>query len=328
VSRSEEFEVLIIGGGPAGLSAALVLARARRRVVVCDAGRPRNAASGGVHGILTRDGILPAEYRQIGRDEVARYGVTLVDGTVTEIVGAKARFEAVVEDGTRITARRVLIATGVADRLPDVEGIDSLYGKSVHHCPYCDGWEWRDRKLAVYGRGAAAHGLGLALKAWSADIVVCTDGRSRFQPSHRAELEQHGVAVDERRIASFEGANGMLARIVFAKGEPLERDALFLCTGNQQASQLAINLGCRVDHKGAIPCDHAMRTSVPGVYVAGDASRDVQFVAVAVAEGAKAAVAIHKDLRAEELASGSAARAEKFRPIPKKSSRRTKGASR
>jgi len=305
---SESFcEVLIVGGGPAGLSAALVLARARRQVVVCDGGQPRNAPSHGVHGYLTRDGILPGEFIDSARREVLAYGVTLRTGRVVSLAGVSSHFTARLDSGDSISARRVLIATGVVDRIPSLAGIESLYGRSVHHCPYCDGWEWRDRALAVYGKGRFAAGLALLLKAWSADVVWCSDGRAGIDAARRAELERHGIAIREQRIDRLVGRDGMLERIVFAAydgvaAESLARDAMFFSTGHRQSSDLAKHLGCGIDSTGGVRRDRHQRTTVAGVYVAGDSDRDAQFVVVAAAEGAKAAVTIHGDLMKEQAA--------------------------
>ena len=302
-------DVLIVGGGPAGLSAALVLARARHSVIVCDEGNPRNARSHGLHGYLTRDGILPPEFLELARTEVNGYGPIVRKAAVKEIRRDGPGFLATIEPAGVIAARRILIATGVVDRIPHLEGVADFYGKSVHHCPFCDGWEWRDRALAVYGKGRSAYGLALGLLTWSHDVAVLSDGPSRIPKVGRDELRGRGIILDERPIERLEGADGLLSRVVFRDGQGLNRDALFFSTGNQQACVIAKQLGCRLDAKGSVPCDRQGRTSIPGVYVAGDASRDVQFVIVAAAEGAKAAVAIHKDLVEEVMVAGRTAMA-------------------
>jgi thioredoxin reductase len=300
-SDRDEYDVVIVGGGPAGLSAALVLGRSRRRVLVFDHGRYRNAASRRMRGYLSRDGIRPARLIAIGRREVGAYGVAI---RAEEVVRVRPRghagFRIEPARGRSVGARKLLLATGVIDRIPPLPGIESLYGSSVHHCPYCDGWEWRDRRLAAYGRGPGGIALAHSLLTWSRDVVLFTDGPGRVPPSDRAELRARGVEVVGQRIVALEGSGGRLRRVVLRDREPVERDALFFSTANEQSCDLAVRLGCRLTPKAAIRTDRRERTNVPGVYVAGDASWDVQFVVVAAAEGAKAAVAINRELQAED----------------------------
>lgn len=292
-------DVLVIGGGPAGLSAALVLGRSRRRVVVCDAGRPRNAAAPHAHGFLTRDGMPPLDILALGRKELLTYGVEVHDAVVTRVEAGARGMTATLQDGTRLAARKLLLATGVVDELPQVPGFDDLYGTSIHHCPYCDGWENRDRPLAVYGRPTDASGLALSLLTWSRDLVVCTDGRPLTRTA-RVRLGTANIPARTERIVRLEGTRGRLERIVFADGPVLERHGLFFTTGQGQRSALAEQLGCRFTKTGHVQCDGKGRTGVPHVFIAGDANGDTQFVIVAAAEGAKAAVAINKELQEDD----------------------------
>ncbi len=288
----QKCDALVVGGGPAGLSAALVLARARRHVIVCDVGQPRNAAARASHNYLTRDGIAPREFLTMARREVLRYGVELRDVEVVRLEANGRRFGAVLADGSRIVSRTTLLATGLADRVPMIDGIAPLYGKSVHHCPYCDGYEWRDRPIAVYGCGLHGSELAHALLGWSADVVLLTNGATR--------LDAARVRIDSRRITRLEGRGGFLRHVVFAQGERLARAALFFATGHHQACALARELGCRFSPKGAILTGRDQATSVPRLYAAGDADRDTQFVVVAAAEGARAAVHMNLAMLREE----------------------------
>ena len=298
-------DVVIVGGGPAGLSAALILARARRRVVVCDAGRPRNASASALHGFLTRDGIPPLELRRLAREELARYDtVEVLDTEVRDATCESAGFSVILADGRRLQSRKLLLATGVVDHVPEIEGLQEMYGRSVFHCPYCDGWEVRDRPLAIYGRGERGAGLSLELTGWSRDLVIVTDGPSEIEPAELARLRTHGIAVDERRVARLEGREGRLERIVFREGPPLPRHAMFFTTGQSQHSALTVQLGCRFNDKGTVRTGPYETTHLPGLYVAGDASRAVQWVVVAAAEGAEAAYAISQALLKEDLAAG------------------------
>jgi len=287
------WECVIAGGGPAGLSAALVLGRARRRVLVCDTGEPRNRWSPASHGYLTRDGITPETFLALARAELAPY--TTVEHRrvrVEEAARSGEIFELRLEGGERVWSRTVLVATGVVDTPPPLEGLAPLWGRSVHHCPYCDCWEYRDSPIAAHGAGEAGARLALKLRQWSADIVWCADGQAEIDDELRTQLAAAGVVVRAERVRRLEGRDGRLERIVLDGSPPLERSTLFVLTEQRQASPLAERLGCRLNSRGTVDTRPAERTDVPGVFVAGDASKDAQFVIVAAAEGAQAAVAI------------------------------------
>lgn len=307
------YDVIIVGGGPAGLSAALMLGRCRRKVLLCDAGHPRNAASPEMHGFLTRDGVNPLELLRLGREELRPYGVEVLEA---EVVAARCTqegengeegreetaFEITLEDGRTFASRKLLLATGVRDVLPTFDGSRRFYGFGVHHCPYCDGWEYRDRRLAAYGYGSHAAGLALSLLTWSGHVTLCTGGEA-LDAEDREQMAQHGIDVREEPVARLEGTGGepdRLARIVFTEGAPLACDALFFTTAQAQQSELALALGCeRKNDAGQIRTRGKQQTEIHGLFVAGDADADVQFVIVAAAEGATAAVAINHELQME-----------------------------
>jgi thioredoxin reductase len=301
------YDVIIVGGGPAGLSAALVLGRARRRVLVCDAGSPRNAASRAMHGFLTRDGIPPQELLCLGREELARYGVQVLPVRVvsacclpaSERHGAATAFQVALDNQRTLVARKLLLATGMADVLPEIEGIREYYGKAVHHCPYCDGWEHRDQQLAALGNGRRAVGLAMLLRTWSEHVTACTNGVPA-EPGDRQRLARSGIALREERLARLEGTADVLQRIVFTDGPPLACDALFFNTDQVQRSNLPAMLGCQYTETGHVRVRHRQRTRVPGVYLAGDAGGEVQFAIVAAGKGAVAAVAINRELQDED----------------------------
>lgn len=295
------YDVIIVGAGPAGLSAALMLGRCRRRVLVIDSGQPRNAASRAMHGFLSRDGMPPLEFLATAREQMGRYDtVELREGCVIAAECRDRTFHVTLEDGAEHDARKLLIATGVVDNLPEIPGFQELYGVSVFHCPYCDGWEVRDQPLAIYGRGERGLGLSLELTAWSRDLVLCTDGPSELSADDRARLDRNGIRVRDDRIVRLEGGAG-LERIVFAAGEPLARRAVFFTTGQRQQSRLAHGLGCEINEKGTVRTGKYETTHLKGLYVAGDASRAVQWVVVAAAEGAEAAFDINTDLLKDDL---------------------------
>jgi thioredoxin reductase len=295
------WDCIIVGGGPAGLSAALMLGRCRRRVLVCDVGDQRNLRSHAMHGYLTRDCIAPAEFLRLAREELGRYGT--IECRELEIVEATREdgiFALLAADGTRLRTRKLLLATGVIDELPALDGLDALYGTSVHHCPYCDAWEWRDRPLAAYGEGEAASGLALSLTFWSPDVLLCTGG-GELPDGAAGRLAAAGVKIREEPVERLEGSDGRLGRIVFAGGDSALRDALFVVAGQRQRSPLAERLGCRFTEKGTVDTGTCEVTNVPGLFVAGDASKEAQFVIVAASEGTEAAMAIHKALMKEDL---------------------------
>jgi len=291
------YDVVVVGGGPAGLSAALMLARCRRRVLVCDAGQPRNAASRGVHGYLTRDGTPPAELLRLAREELCRYNVEQRTVTVAAVDRVDADFTVTLDDGERLMTTSVLIATGVRDHLPAIDGLEACFGISVHHCPYCDGWEVRDQRIAVVGERVSPAGLALALKTWSNHIVVAANGQARLTAAERRRLHDFGIPVYPAPIARLEHQDGHLRRLVFETGNSVDCDALFFTADQRQQCDLAMRLGCEFNRRGAVKTNRLGQTCVPGVYVVGDASRDVQFVVVAAAEGAKAGVAINRALQ-------------------------------
>lgn len=291
-------DVCIVGAGPAGLSAALILGRCRRDVVVFDAGRPRNAASRGLHGFITRDGMPPQKLRELAREELAKYpSVKLIDRQVTQLARCGAAFEARTDDGKVVAARILLLATGRDDDLPERPGFRELFGRGVYHCPICDGWEHRDQPLAVYGRGEGAIDVALELLSWSREVLWCTDGPGAVGQAQRERLAKNGIAVRETALAGLHaGADGMLAKIAFEDGTTAPCGALFFVTDTPQKSGLPEALGCRFGESGGVLCDAHAATGVPGLFVAGNVRCGLHLAITAAAEGAEAAVAINEAL--------------------------------
>lgn len=263
-------------------------------MLLCDAGRQRNRRSHALHGYLTRDGTPPADFLRLAREELAGYdGVELCNVVVKDAEHLDPEFSVTLEDGERVLCRTLLLATGVVDQVPVLDGIEPLYGVSVHHCPYCDGWEHRDQPLAVYGPGPRAKGLALALTQWSRDVVFCSDGPTDLEEDDRERLRVAGVVIREEPVRRLEGRDGRLEQIVFQDGQVLARSALFFATEQSQGCDLPDRLGCGFTAHGAVDTGKAERTQTPGLFVAGDASTDAQLVIVAAAEGVEAAVAIN-----------------------------------
>ncbi len=295
------WDVVIVGGGPAGLSAALVLGRCRRRVLLCDSGRPRNYVSHELHGFLTRDCSEPAQLRRIGREQLQRYRtVELRDVLVKDAAPHVQGFEIELQNGERMRCRKLLLASGVRDELPDVEGFEELYGKTAFHCPYCDGWEWRDRAVAVYGRGEKGKALALELLGWSRDVVLFSHGEEILSENAQDELTRNGINYFETPVQRFERDGEQLRGIRLADGKLVEREVLFFSTPTNQGCAMASGLGCQFDEKGAVRTGGYEETNVPGLYVAGDASRHAGLAIVAAAEGARAAFAINTELLRED----------------------------
>jgi thioredoxin reductase len=307
MSRDEvsvDFDVAVIGGGPPGLSAAVVLGRACRRVVLFDHGKPRNMAAQAVHCYLGHDGITPARLRELGRREAQAYGVQFRD---QEVVAARRLagidpqrdgFEVKTTNETFVV-RTLLLATGLVDVLPDIANVREFYGRSVHHCPYCDGWEHRDQQLAAFGDGDKAAALALSLRTWSHQVTACLNGHE-LSVSSRRELEQHDIAIRSETVRSLEGSAGLLEEVCFESGPPLRCDALFFSAGKFQRSPLATMLGCECDQEGMVRTSDKQSTGINGLFLAGDADGEVQFAIVAAAEGATAATAINKLLQQDE----------------------------
>jgi thioredoxin reductase len=291
------YDALVVGGGPAGLSAALLLGRCRRRVLVCDGGRYRNAASSALRGFLTRDGVPPAEFLRLAREQLAPYPVELLEAQVEAAARVDGGFRLTLAGGERLSGRALLLATGAVDRLPALAGLAELHGRSVFTCPYCDAWEVRGAPLAVYGEAGAA--LARALRGWSDDVVLLTDGAAPTT-DELAALSSAKVRVVDGVVTRLLGRRGELTGIEFADGHVLPRRALFLKLGADPDTGLATQLGLASDRARGVHQRGKGETEVPGLYVAGDASCDLSLAIVAAADGTTAAAALHRFLQRQE----------------------------
>jgi thioredoxin reductase len=292
-----DYEVVVVGGGAAGLNAALVLARARRAVAVVDAGRPRNAPAAHMHGFLSRDGMPPHDLVAAGRAEVAGYGGSLIDDTVAEVAPG---FQVRLAGGSALQARRVLVATGLRDELPDVPGVRERWGRDLLHCPYCHGYEVRDQPLGVLGGSPEAVQHALLVRQWSPDVVVFAH-TDAVGPAQRELLTARGIGVVEGTVARLVVGNDQLQGIELAEGSVVPRAAVFVRPRFVPNADLLTRLGCTVDEHGWVVHDPVGRTSVAGVWVAGNAADPRAQVITAAGQGSAAAIALNADLVGEDV---------------------------
>jgi thioredoxin reductase len=300
------YEAVIVGAGPAGLSAALILGRCARRVLLCDGGEGRNAPSLALHGFLTRDGTPPGELRRIAREQLARYETVQVrDVTVTDAGRTSSGFFVRLATGETVHTGKLLLATGVADELPPIPGLAERWGRSVFPCPYCDAYEFRGRPLGVLGHGAAVLAQARALTTWTERVTVFVPpgGVPPAEEADRRALLSRGLRIIDRPVRALEGSGPRLEGVRLADGELVPCDALFLSQGQRQRSPLAEQLGCPMGEGCAVNTREHESTDIPGLYVAGDASKNLQLAIVAAAEGTEAGFAINRALAREALVS-------------------------
>ena len=301
MAYSSLFDAVVIGGGPAGLSAALALGRARRRVLVAADGPTRNATAEAAHNVFTRDGTPPAELVRIGREQLAPYDVTIREEWAADAERTDRGFAVTFAGGGRLEARGIILATGVRDVLPDVPGFAELWGAGVFHCPYCHGWEVAGRPLAVYAQGEKALHLCLLIRGWSDDIILFSDGPCDLSASDRSNVERNGIAIREDRVERLVGSNGDLQAVVLQGGEVVSRGGLILSPKQELRSDLPHRLGCPIMDDGRVEAGVGGRTPVAGVFVAGDAGPGHQSVPAAMASGAVAGAMLNHDLLEEEF---------------------------
>jgi thioredoxin reductase len=294
----ETYDAVVAGGGAAGLNAALVLGRARRRVAVVDAGAPRNAPATHMHGFLSRDGMPPADLLAVGRDEVAGYGGELLQGRVDQI---DPGFLVHLATGPALPARRVLVATGLRDELPELPGLGERWGKDLLHCPYCHGYEVRGQPLGVLGTGPASVGQALLVRQWSDDVVFFPHTLD-VTGDERERLTARGVPIVDGMVRRLVVDGDRLHGVELAEGQVVARAAVFVFPRMVAHDTLLTGLGCDKDEDGWVITDLSGRTSVPGVWAAGNVASPRAQVLTAAAMGSAAAIAINHDLVDEEVA--------------------------
>ncbi|MET3696625.1 thioredoxin reductase [Bacillus oleivorans] len=294
----------IIGGGPAGLNAALVLGRARRKVILFDNDQPRNAVTHESHGFITRDGVSPKAFRDLAHQDIRKYpSAEIKKLKIAEVKReSSSLFKLVTHEGTSYLSRKIIIATGLKESLPNVNGIRDYYGKSLFSCPYCDGWELREQPLVLIAENQNASHLAKMIYQWSHDLVICTNGNKIISETDEQLLKKKGIRIKEERIIHLSGSDGKLETVVFEDGTEINRSGGFVTTELKPANDFAHSLGCEVNKSGGIIVDALGRTNVDGVYAAGDTTlAGPSQLIIAASEGSRAAAGVNYDLTMEEF---------------------------
>ncbi len=295
---AKRYDIAVVGGGPAGLSAALWLARYLHKVVVVDSGDPRNWETRGINGYLGHQGIRSPELRAIGHAECAEYGVEFVGGIVDEAINETGELFAIcLRDGSTIEAPRILLAIGLKDVWPNIPGLDQCYGETVHVCPDCDGYETRDKKTVVVGTGRKAVGMALALTTWTRQIMICTNGEPPdMEQEVLDQLKALNIPVLDGPIRCVVSKDREISGVELEDGMSLDCERLYFAIGQYPSDDLGAQLGCKRDQLGRLVVDEHNHTSVKNVYAAGDIAHAPQLAIVAASSGAVAAMAIHASL--------------------------------
>ncbi|WP_034744044.1 NAD(P)/FAD-dependent oxidoreductase [Halalkalibacter wakoensis] len=295
-------DVAIVGGGPGGLSAALVLGRSCRSVVLVDSGHPRNEVTYESHGFLTRDGIKPFELRAIAHEQMQKYeNVTMINDLVQSVEKDQNRFKTTTTSGVVISSRKLIFATGLKEHLPTIPGLKETYGKSIFSCPYCDGWEHRDQPLAIIGNQKdLIHSIRLIYN-WSRDLVVMTHGPAALTEKEKKEVMNRDVRIIETEIKEISSDEGLLKEVAFVDGETIQRKAAFLVnTGAEQATFLPEKLGVPLTKNGSFETKEHGKTKIAGLYIIGDAAKRFTGLIGAASEGYETGVHMNREFVEED----------------------------
>jgi thioredoxin reductase len=295
-----QYDVVVIGGGAAGLSAAMVLSRARRRVLVVDGRQPRNAPAQHMHGFLSRDGMPPSELLAVGRDEVSSYGGEITDGSVAAVTRDDDAFVVRLHDGRTLSARRILVATGLRDELPNVAGLHERWAKDVLHCPYCHGYEVRDQRIGILGGSAESVKYAQVVRQWSHDVVLFA-AASPLTDAEREQLTARAIGIVEGPVGNVVVNEDRLHGVALQDGRFVPLDAVFVPPRFVPNNQLLIDLGCELNGDGWVVTDLVGLTTTSGVWAAGNVRNPRAQVITAAGEGSAAAIAINADLVDEDV---------------------------
>lgn len=287
------FDCAIIGGGPAGLNAALVLGRSLKKTVLFDDNRPRNRVTHESHGFLTRDGIHPQELKRLAQSELSAYPDVRIEASRVVSAEKESKFFRIeTESGEVFRAKKLILATGFTETLPNIPRLPEFYGTSLFSCPFCDGYEMRGEPLIIISESEAAGHLAKVASNWTNDLIIATNGNQLIAASERQALERHGVLIYEEQIRSLDGENGKLRAITFEDGTTIERSGGFLTAEWHQAASIAKDLGCYINERGGIETDPMQRTNVEGVFACGDISMGPAQLVIAAGQGSLAAISV------------------------------------
>jgi len=300
-NMNQRLDVLIIGGGPAGLNAALVLGRARKNVVVIDDETPRNWVTRETHGFVTRDGASPREFRKAAKEQIAAYpSVQFASDTATAITGHDGDFRITTALGASYHTKKILFAVGKKDLPLDINGLTEVYGKSAFVCPYCDGWELRDQSLVIIVNGDKALHMAKVISGWTDHYTICTNGSGSLTDEQREELKQHHVTVFDAPVQSIDSEDGMVTQVVLNDGTAIPCSGVFFQPKLFTGSDLPKAIGCEITESGTVIVDASGKTSVAGVFSAGDAASEMYQAITAASLGALSAVSINNELNFEK----------------------------
>nr|WP_068891274.1 NAD(P)/FAD-dependent oxidoreductase [Pedobacter panaciterrae] len=291
------FDVIIIGGSYAGLSAAMALGRSLRKVLIIDSGKPCNRQTPHSHNFLTQDGEKPAKIAEIAKSQVLKYStVTFYEGLAIEGKKTEKGFIINTQNGDSFTGGKLLFATGIVDQIPDIKGFEECWGISVLHCPYCHGYEVRHKSIGLIANGDLAFEVSRLINNWTKDLVLFTNGQSTLTSEQAEKIKKHNIEIIEKEIAEIEHNQGYITNVVFKDGSKQKLSAIFARIGFKQHSTLPEQLGCTLNEHGFINIDDFQKTTIPGIYAAGDNTTMLRAVSVAVAAGMKAGAMINKEL--------------------------------
>ncbi|WP_339242315.1 NAD(P)/FAD-dependent oxidoreductase [Paenibacillus sp. FSL R5-0517] len=300
-NTNQLLDVLIIGGGPAGLNAALVLGRARKNVVVIDDETPRNWVTKETHGFVTRDGASPREFRKAAKEQIAAYpSVQFASDTAVAVTGSDGDFVIQTTQGTSYRTKKILFAVGKKDLPLDINGLTEVYGKSAFVCPYCDGWELRDQSLVIIVSGDKALHMAKVISGWTDRYTICTNGSDSLTDEEREELKQHHVTVFDAPVKSIDSEKGMVKQVVLNDGTAIPCTGVFFQPKLFTGSELPKAIGCDISESGTVIVDASGKTSIAGVYSAGDAASELYQAITAASLGALSAVSINTELNFEK----------------------------
>lgn len=294
--ENKHFEVIIIGGSYAGLSAGMALGRASRETLIIDSGKPCNRYTPHSHNFLTQDGETPQTITQIGKEQVLKYpSITFEQGKVTDVIKNKDSFTVVTESEDSFTAKKIIFALGIKDILPEIENIMDCWGKTIIHCPYCHGYEFKGEKTAIIANGEAAYHYAVLLKQWTNNLTIFSNGKSNFTNEQLVKLKKHTISIIEEHIKSVEHVNGALQTIILEDGSAHKYNVAYTRPIPSQHNTIPEKLGL-LDESGYITVDEMQKTNVEGIYAAGDCTTPLRTVSTAVASGTKAGAMLNGDL--------------------------------